>query len=64
MSPVIRMGTNDPIEGRRVDSPAAACFFRGLPITIHAGILTPEFKETCTKPACSGLSLEGTMERS
>ena len=44
--------------------PAAACLFRDLRITMHAGILPPEFKEARTKPTCSGLSLDGTMETS
>jgi hypothetical protein len=43
MSLLIWKGPNDTIESRRVDGPAAACFFRGLRITIHAGILPPEF---------------------
>ncbi len=64
MSLLIRKGANDQIQSRRVDGPAAACLFRDLRITMHAGILPPEFKEACTKPACSGLSLDGTMETS
>lgn len=39
-----------------------ACLFLGLRITIHAGILTPDVKDACTESACSGQSLDGTME--
>jgi len=48
----------------RINGLALACLFRDLRITIHAGILPPEFKDARTKPTCPWLSLDGTMETS
>ena len=60
MSRLTRQGTNDPIESRRVDGSRCRLFLP-WPADYNS---RPEFKEACTKPACSGLSLDGTMETS